>query len=80
MPPLISWGNSVTRLGLDHGLVLGKALVQDDRLGDLLTDRLHRVQGVHGALEDDRDVLPAYLAHAVLGAFGQVLAVEEHLA
>ena len=31
-------------------------------------DALHRVERVHRSLEDDRDVGPAHLAHAALGA------------
>ena len=63
--------------GTLHRLGVAHALVQHDRLGDLLAGRAHRVESVHGSLEDDRDLLPADLAHAVLGAFGQVAAVEE---
>ena len=43
-------------------------LVQPDRLGDLALDALHRVERVHGALEDQRDVPPAHELHAALGA------------
>src|SRR5450759_5390277 len=70
----------VELLDAHHGLGLGKALVQLDGLGDLLARLAHRVQGVHRPLEDDADLLPADLAHAVLGALGQVAAVEEHVA
>ena len=63
-----------------HGLLLGEALVQLDGLGDLLAGLLDRVQRVHRPLEDDADLLPADLAHAVLGALGEVAAVEEDVA
>ena len=42
-------------------------LVQPDRLGDLGVDPLHRVERVHRALEDQRDVAPAHQPHAALG-------------
>ena len=57
-----------------HRLLLAQTLVQADRLGDLAARLLHWVEGVHRPLEDDADLLPADLAHAVLGALGEVLA------
>ena len=54
--------------------------MQLDGLGDLLAGLLDRVQRVHRPLEDDADLLPADLAHAVLGALGEVAAVEEDVA
>ena len=38
-----------------------------DRLGDLVADALDRVEGVHRALEDDRDLAPAVAPERVLG-------------
>ena len=46
---------------------LGARLVQADRGGDLALDALHRVERVHRALEDERDVAPAHQLHAALG-------------
>jgi hypothetical protein len=43
-------------------------LVNANRLGDLRVDLLHRIQRVHGALEDQRHVAPAHEPHAALGA------------
>ena len=43
------------------------AVVGVEGLADLVSDPVHRVPGVHGALEDHRDVLPSPLAH-LLGA------------
>ena len=43
-----------------------RASVQLERLDDLRADRPHRVEGVHRALEDDRDVHPAVRADALL--------------
>ena len=45
-----------------------RAGVQRDRLRELGVDPLHRVQRVHRALEDERDVAPAHEAHPRLGA------------
>ena len=42
------------------------AIVKVDRLGDLVVDALDRVEGVHRALEDQRDVTPAHYLHAPL--------------
>ena len=42
-------------------------LVQLDRLEDLAVDALDRVEGVHRALEDERDVAPAHELHPALG-------------
>src|SRR5436309_465208 len=41
-----------------HRNFLVHLVVDDDRLRDLVPDPLHRIEGVHRALEDDRDVLP----------------------
>ena len=54
--------------------------VQQDRLAQLVADGVHRVEGRHGVLEDDADLLAAEFAHLALGEFGHVLAVEENLA
>ena len=50
----------------DARLRVALGLVQADRLGDLAIDPHHRVERVHGALEDDRDGLPADVAPAAL--------------
>ncbi len=44
------------------------AIVEVDRLSDLVVHALHRVERVHRALEDQRDVAPAHHLHAPLGA------------
>ena len=51
-----------------------------ERLDDLRADRTDRVERVHRALEDDRDVDPAVRAHRRLAAGEDVLAVEEDAA
>ena len=45
----------------------GVRRVEDDRLLELVLDPLDRVEGVHRALEDERDVTPADVAHPGLG-------------
>ena len=55
------------------------AVVGVEGLADLVTDPVHRVPGVHGALEDHRDVLPSPLAHLLGAEVQQVLAVEANL-
>ena len=62
--------------GLGGGLVL----VEDDRLGDLVSDRVDRVQRRHGLLEDHGDVVAADLAQLGLGDLREVLALEQDLA
>ena len=54
--------------------------VKRHRLRDLGADRLDRVERVHRALEDHRDVVPAVRAHRLLPTREDVLAVEAHLA
>ena len=58
------------------GLLLGEALVDDKRLGDLPLDGEHRVQAGHRLLEDDGDVVAADLLHLMDGQGRQLLAVE----
>ena len=41
----------------------GLRAMRDERVLDLLTDRDHGVQCIHGALENDRDLVPAELSH-----------------
>ena len=43
-------------------------LVQPDRRRDLAADALDRVERVHRALEDERDMAPAHELHPALGA------------
>src|SRR5205807_4834084 len=52
------------------------AIVDLEALDDLLADGAHRVQRVHRALEDDRDVDPAVRPHSRLTAREDVLAVD----
>src|ERR671936_295853 len=46
--------------------ITSSAIVELQRLDDLMTDRAHRVQSVHRPLEDDRDVHPAVRPHRLL--------------
>src|SRR6059036_2989942 len=48
-------------------------VVDDDRLRDLVPDPLHRIQGVHRPLEDDRDVLPPDPAELAFRDLGKVI-------
>ena len=51
-----------------HGRAVGLGIVQADRLADLARDALHGIERVECALEDERDLAPAQVAHAALGA------------
>ena len=62
------------------GLLLGHALVDHQRLGDLTADGKDRVQARHRLLEDHGDLVAADLVHFVHGQLGQILTVEEDLA
>ena len=62
------------------GLLLGHALVDHQRLGDLTADGKDRVQARHRFLEDHGDLVAADLVHLVHGQLRQVHAVEEDLA
>ena len=53
-------------------------VVQQDRLGDLPADLLHRVERVQRALEDDRRLGPAHRAQPAERHRQHVLAVEQH--
>ena len=53
---------------LAHGLAVGVGIVQADGVADLARDALHRVERVERALEDERHLAPAQVAHAALGA------------
>ena len=52
--------------------------MQRDRFGDLLADGLHRVQGVHGALENHGGLGPANRPYATPRHRVDVVAVEQH--
>ncbi len=56
-----------------------RGAVEVHRLRDLRADGLHGVEGVHGALEDHRDVVPAVRAHRLLPPGQDVLAVQHAL-
>ena len=47
---------------------VGGGVVQADGVADLARDALHGVERVERALEDERDLAPAQVAHAALGA------------
>src|SRR5881296_206628 len=56
-----------------HRGFLVHLVVDDDRLRDLVPDPLHRIQGVHRPLEDDRDVLPSDPAELAFRDLGEVI-------
>ena len=49
-------------------LAIGVGIVQADGVADLARDALHRIERVERPLEDERDLRPAQVAHAALGA------------
>ena len=60
---------------LEHplsGLRLVEPLMEHDRLSDLVTDRVHRVEARQRLLEDHRDRIAANLAHVVLALLHEV--------
>ena len=57
---------------LRHRGGLAHALVQHQRLGDLLADAQHRVEAGHRLLEHHRDLGAAQPAHRLLALAGQV--------
>jgi hypothetical protein len=72
------------RQGLGTGLRAVHALVQHQRLGDLVADGEHRVQRRHRLLEDHRDLVAADGADRLVAGMPQVLRpahrrVEQHL-
>jgi hypothetical protein len=66
--------------GAFAGLRIRDVAMRPDRLVDLRPDGHHRVQRVHRALGDVRDLLPADLAAALLGHLQEILALEADLA
>ena len=80
MPPENSCGYWPARSGADahalqqlahalaHRAAVGLGIVQADRIADLARDALDGIERVERALEDQRDLGPAQLAHAALGA------------
>ena len=91
MPPENSCGIALGALGADADELeqlaaarvrrpAARDAVQLHRLDDLVADALDRVEGVHRALEDHRDVAPAMRSEAVLAARQDVLAVQQHAA
>ena len=63
-------------LGTAHRLLAVPAAVDAQRLGDLVADRHGRVEGGHGVLEDDRDLVAADLAHVVVVERDDLLAAQ----
>ena len=63
-----------------HSLFVRDALVDQDSLGDLFADLFHRVEGVHGTLEDHGDLFPPEIPQFLIGKMGDVFAVEQDLA
>ena len=53
---------------LAHGGAVSLGIVHADRIADLARDALHRVERVERALEHQRDLGPAQVAHPALGA------------
>ncbi len=58
----------------------GDRLVRLDRVDDLVADGHHRVERVHRALEDHRDLAPAEALELGVGHRQHVLAAEADLA
>ena len=58
------------------GVFFGQTLVQSQGFGDLVADRVNRVQGRHRLLEDHRYFITANPAHLVLRKGQQTLAFE----
>src|SRR4028118_1386182 len=54
--------------------------MRGDRFGDLLVDRDHRVQGVHGALGYQGEVPASPRRHLRRGKTEEIFAVQQHLA
>ena len=61
-------------------LLLGDALVRLHHVDELVADPQHRVERVHRALKDHRDVAPAVLAKLLAALAEEVLAPEADLA
>ena len=59
---------------------LADAVVGLEHVDELVADPHDRVEHVHRALEDQRDVAPAHLAQLLLGHSHEVLAAEQDLA
>ena len=62
------------------GSGLAHLLMGEDRLDDLVSDPVHRIERRHRILEDHRDLLAANFPHLVLAQLHQVAALVEHLA
>src|SRR5205807_8367304 len=63
--------------GVRERATAGDALVRTHHVDELVADPHHRVERVHGALEDHRDVPPAEAAELLLALARQVLALED---
>src|SRR4051794_12140885 len=61
----------------DRVLVRDAALVRAHHVDELVADAHHRVERVHRALEDHRDVAPAVLAQLLLALADEIVAAEE---
>ena len=66
--------------GARERLPLGDPLVRAHHVHELVADAHHRVEGVHGALEDHGDVAPAELPQLLLLLACRCLAAEEDAA
>src|SRR5512145_3136354 len=51
-----------------------------ERLGDLATDREHRVERGHRILKDHSDAVTSHMANLLIVTIEQVLTIEQHLA
>src|SRR6185312_11611578 len=60
--------------------VLARVAVRRERLGDLGTDAIHRVETGEGILKDHRDLLAAHLAEVIRRQREKVTALELDLA
>ena len=63
-----------------EGVALRDLLVRAHHVDELIADPRHRIERVHRALEDHRDVAPAIAAQLLLALPDQVFAAEENAA
>ena len=64
---------------MGHGVAGQVRFMGNDGFGDLILDAVHRVECIHGRLEDHRDPAPADLPHARAADGGQILTFEAGL-
>ena len=60
-------------------LACANALMQQNRLGDLVADGVDRIERGHRLLKNHRDLAPAHPAHIALRQLHQIAALKHHL-